>query len=494
MKIRFFRALGFAALLCSCGKEVTKTEFNVTPDGGTVTLADGNVVLTFPANAVAAPVMITATSVAVPAGVLGVEGTLYEFAPAIEFGAPVQMSLKYPTEPSGVRPEELGIYKRLPAGSWSRLSTSAVNSSGKTVTATLLSFSTYGVLFEPVNSVEVTPSASTIAIGGTVQLSAVPKSADGFSLPDRPVTWSSSDQQVASINASGLVTGAANGQVTITATSSGKSGNATVAVNPAAASPYFEDGFEDATLGATISGRGSNGFTWAAFQGKAGSSSIVSADRGHSGSRSLKVTYNAAAADGDSWAEQTFNLGENLPEVWVEWWLFFPSDFAWRHTEAPNNNKLMYLWADLYSSPSHTIAGIEYTSANSPIAQSHVTLTNRPPPGTAVNADDLAVVGSVVFTSAASMAGAWHKIRVHAKVGDFNANVHGVYQVWIDDKLIVQSKPETWLYTANTSATNPPRNYWRNGYLLGWANSGFLAATSFYVDDVKVYKADPKWP
>jgi hypothetical protein len=33
----------------------------------------------------------------------------------------------------------------------------------------------------------------------------------------------------------------------------------------------------------------------------------------------------------------------------------------------------------------------------------------------------------------------------------------------------------------------------RNGYLLGWANSGFAQETVFYVDNVKFYQTSPGW-
>jgi uncharacterized protein YjdB len=66
-----------------------------------------------------------------------------------------------------------------------------------------------------------------------VQLTATPKAADGSVLSDRPVTWATSDPAIAAIGESGLVTGAAAGQATITATSEGKSGSTTVTVTAA---------------------------------------------------------------------------------------------------------------------------------------------------------------------------------------------------------------------------------------------------------------------
>src|SRR5436309_511647 len=82
----------------------------------------------------------------------------------------------------------------------------------------------------PVASVSVAPAAASVQVSGTVQLTATPKDANGTPLSGRTVTWASSNTSVASVTGSGLVTGAAAGSATITATSEGQSGSATVTV------------------------------------------------------------------------------------------------------------------------------------------------------------------------------------------------------------------------------------------------------------------------
>lgn len=84
----------------------------------------------------------------------------------------------------------------------------------------------------PVASVQVTLSAATIASGGTTQASAALRDAAGNPLTGRSVTWISSNEAVASVSNSGLVTGLAQGSATIAATSEGVSGSATVTVVP----------------------------------------------------------------------------------------------------------------------------------------------------------------------------------------------------------------------------------------------------------------------
>src|SRR3989441_6285178 len=118
----------------------------------------------------------------------------------------------------------------------------AAASEGKSGTATVT------VANVPVASVTISPSAPNIYVGGTLQLTATLKDASGNLLGGRTVSWMTSSGAVATVSASGLVTGLAVGTATITATSEGQSGTAavtvstvpvaSVVVSPAAANVY----------------------------------------------------------------------------------------------------------------------------------------------------------------------------------------------------------------------------------------------------------------
>jgi hypothetical protein len=83
-----------------------------------------------------------------------------------------------------------------------------------------------------VASVELTPPTGTLEEGRTLQLTAIPRDAQGYQLT-RAVSWSSSNATVASVSPTGLVTALAVGApVSITATVEGKQGSATVTVIP----------------------------------------------------------------------------------------------------------------------------------------------------------------------------------------------------------------------------------------------------------------------
>src|SRR2546426_636688 len=90
--------------------------------------------------------------------------------------------------------------------------------------------STVTVTTVPVASVTVSPPSASIATGATVQLTATTKDAGGNVLTGRAISWGGSNTTVATVSASGLVTGVRAGAVTITATSEGKNGTAAVTV------------------------------------------------------------------------------------------------------------------------------------------------------------------------------------------------------------------------------------------------------------------------
>lgn len=82
----------------------------------------------------------------------------------------------------------------------------------------------------PVANVTVDPGTAALAPLGTQLLTATPRDAQGNPLTGRAVVWTTSAQAVATVSNSGLVTAAAAGSATITATSEGKSGTATITV------------------------------------------------------------------------------------------------------------------------------------------------------------------------------------------------------------------------------------------------------------------------
>ena len=176
----------------------------------------------------------------------------------------------------------------------------------------------------PVASVTVTPGSAGVAMGGTVQLAAAARDAAGNVLTGRSITWTSDAPNVAAVSATGLVSGVAAGNATVTATSEGQNGTATVNVTvaPVAAvtvSPNSASLVVGATvqLGATLKDANGNtltgrAITWASSSPTAatvtpaglvagmgsGTATITATSEGKSGSATVAVTAGGATHSG----------------------------------------------------------------------------------------------------------------------------------------------------------------------------------------------------
>src|SRR2546429_36295 len=170
------------------------------------------------------PVPVAALNVAPAAATIAVGATIQLVATTIDSAGNVLTgrSVNWASGNSGAASVDgNGLVTGMGAGA----ATITATSEGKSGTASVT------VSSIPVASVTVSPASASLAVGQTVQLSATPTDANGNPLTGRVITWASSDNTIASVNGSGLVTGvAAGGPVTITATSEGKSGAASITV------------------------------------------------------------------------------------------------------------------------------------------------------------------------------------------------------------------------------------------------------------------------
>lgn len=242
--------------------------------------------------------------------------------------------------------------------------------------------------------------------------------------------------------------------------------------------PYFSDGFENYTSGVAIpEGSGHGGFTWGNNGYNAGDVK-VSWNYSHSGNKSLMFIFPAVPDGTDDWTQEGFYLSQNdtsAPKaVWIDYYLRIPNNFELRN-DSPNNNKLLLIWADKYSSDNNTLLDIEYEGNNSDII-SHI---NEYPHNTG---DHNIFRAPYLFDQ--SYLGKWVHVQVYARVG--NASVNGTWEGWINGNL-------KWRMTNHSLYAPGGNNYWRQGYLMGWANSGFTNTTEFYIDDFKVYTQNPGW-
>lgn len=125
-----------------------------------------------------------------------------------------------------------GLVRAIAAGT----TTITASVEGRTGTATVT------VLALPVAAIALSPATVTIVVGGTYPLAASVTDSLRNTLSDRSITWVSSNTAVATVSASGVVTGVAIGTATVTATSEGKSATSFITVTPNAAVTYTVSG------------------------------------------------------------------------------------------------------------------------------------------------------------------------------------------------------------------------------------------------------------
>ena len=207
----------------------------ISAAGTTFSSQGGAVNITVPAGAVTQTTSFTVAPAAnPPANARLLPGTAFEFGPpGLTFAQGVTVSIKY--NAANVAPdspeEGLQLYELI-GGSWRVVtSPSLVSLSAKTVTATITHVGTYSVMMLPkVETVTISGDQPAIPVITTRQLTATVKDNEGTTL-NRPVQWNSSNPAVLSVDATtGLATAKVPGSVTVTATSEGKSGTATVTV------------------------------------------------------------------------------------------------------------------------------------------------------------------------------------------------------------------------------------------------------------------------
>lgn len=205
-----------------------------TAAGASYTGQNSVVAVTIPAGALIQTRNVTvAPADAPPPNDRLLPGTAFDFGPlGVTFAQLVSITIKYdPAKVTGGSPESgLQLYEVI-GTSWRVVAGSTVNTTTKTVTGNVDHMAVYGVLMQPrVETVSINKD-TTVVVQTTVQFTAALKDNEQQPLT-RPVTWTSSNPAIVKIDANGLASALLPGQVTITATSEGKSTTAKMTAVP----------------------------------------------------------------------------------------------------------------------------------------------------------------------------------------------------------------------------------------------------------------------
>lgn len=204
----------------------------VSASGLVTALSPGGAIITASAEGKSAPASVTVS--AVPVASVQVKPS----SQSLVVGQAAQLEAQ-PLDASGSP-----LVGRVVLWSTSDASVASVTSTGvvtavapgtATITATCEGrdgTSLVSVASRPPNAVVVTPAQALVLEGATTPLSAQVLDPQGSVIPGAPIAWASSDDALATVSSSGVVTGVGAGKVTITASSGGKSGTSQVTVLP----------------------------------------------------------------------------------------------------------------------------------------------------------------------------------------------------------------------------------------------------------------------
>lgn len=196
----------------------------------------------------------------------------------------------------------------------------------------------------------------------------------------------------------------------------------------------------------------------------------------------MEFTYRALDSSGSSddkhWAEQRFELERGYPVIAFSFWLRVPDNYT-HSGSGNNNNKLFMFWMDGYSSAGDgSTVGMEYRpSGGGSYFYGKVSGGN----GSLLGSDQ----GRAEFISTGDR-GRWMQLVGRITVESRSGANDGKLEVW--RRWHGEGDFEKTHNLTNQSIRVPSGgpNGIANGYLLGYANSGFQQQTTFWVDDFKI--------
>lgn len=242
------------------------------------------------------------------------------------------------------------------------------------------------------------------------------------------------------------------------------------------ATVLFSDGFESGGTSYT-----QNGIKWV----DKASVSVVSG-QAKSGSYAAKFHFTGSTdLAADAWSELRFSLGALRKEIWIKYDLYVPANYYHRVPTGSGNNKgYIMLWSgDYTNNPSQLSAISFWPDANGSSMMCANFKSNGSPSTHKCNQNDIS--GNIAVTATTKVIaldpsksnGKWETTVIHIKAADVGV-ANGIYEVW-------KNGTKIWA-TLNVPnyATTEAANGFEQGYILGWANSGFNQDTDFYVDNV----------
>lgn len=232
----------------------------------------------------------------------------------------------------------------------------------------------------------------------------------------------------------------------------------------------FEDDFEG----------GEDGSVW-------GSSTRISygvACSSDSNYSSKVLQFNYQGDPDNSFSEKRFAFPAST-QVEISYRFFVPANYT--HKAPGGNNKLFALWSGSYGVAASNISILsEYNRSSTGQAGSHPDLYIGEDGNNYGHTSYFDQSGDRIFLE---NDGAWHNMHIYVELAE-QEGAYGKAEIWLDNRLILSNE---WPLDVQYDAKGVPSsqqiaystrgNFLDQGYIFGWANSGFDEETVFCVDD-----------
>lgn len=234
------------------------------------------------------------------------------------------------------------------------------------------------------------------------------------------------------------------------------------------ASPFQEDNFDsvDGSVGGvTPSNSG------ASFWGSSNKCTIKDALGSNaapnvSPPNSMRFRFPAGS---DAFAEQRFSLSGEKTEITIIFDMHIPANY--HHPSAgASNNKFLRIWRDSYDDNEKLGGSFHAENAGGVISKISVEYQESPTKGMGKKETAPFILDSDLDS--------WLAIKIYARAATDSSD--GKYEIWKNGVRILNHNVKN----NHISGTQG----WKQGYLLGWANSGFNEDVRIHMDNVKFFE------
>lgn len=255
----------------------------------------------------------------------------------------------------------------------------------------------------------------------------------------------------------------------------------------------YSTNFDSMTTGSPPTPRSgapvANEWQWADFHNR-----LVSTAQSVSGTKSLEFAYPAQPTAAEASCEMRYFVGQSVGEFWLRFWWYVPSNYVHRDVGgAGPTAKLFQIWKNDYSSNSMRWGvSLNRTSDTASVIYPTASLGDYEGVVQAGVQSFPSVYGTNFISSTGIIVpGGWYELKFHFKPASSRTTSDGIWKMWVGNTVFMDGGGKLWPPLAAIGQTEDTTI--DRGYFMGSHNSGFLDATTFYIDDVLMTTTNPGW-